>query len=447
MISELGPASEDESASNGSVSEILAALQAAPHPQRAGLLASYLRTQVGHVLYLSADAVPMTQDLMTLGLDSLMIMEVIAGVSKDLKIKLYPREVFERPTIEALSEYIALEFDRDASAAGDASTPGDLSQPGGLRAHPNTWRKPARRIPGIVFLLSSPRSGSTLLRVMMAGHPDLFCPPELHLLPFSTMSEREQTLGATYLDEGLQRALMELSGSDAAATREVVCGLVERGAPIQEVYALLQERAGSRLLVDKSPTYAIDRENLEHAEELFEGAKYVHLVRHPYAVIESFVRTRMDKMLGLASQNPFFLAERIWTDTNRNTLEFSAAVGPQRSHLILYEDLVKDPRRTATDLCAFLGIPFHEALLRPYEGRRMTEGIHAQSLPIGDPNFHNHVGIDAALGEAWKRVRAPRALSPATVQLATEFGYELSRENSPSNAPADSFAAIEEGRL
>jgi hypothetical protein len=100
-----------------------------------------------------------------------------------------------------------------------------------------------------------------------------------------------------------------------------------------------------------------------------------------------------------------------------------------------------------TRLCDFLEIPFHDAVLRPYEGRRMTEGIHTQSLPIGDPNFRNHHDIDATLGDAWKRVRAPRNLAASTIQLAADLGYELPRDTSASNAFADSFAAIEEGRL
>jgi len=35
-------------------------------------------------------------------------------------------------------------------------------------------------------VLSPPRSGSTLLRVMLGGHPQLFAPPELELLSFNT---------------------------------------------------------------------------------------------------------------------------------------------------------------------------------------------------------------------------------------------------------------------
>jgi hypothetical protein len=40
----------------------------------------------------------------------------------------------------------------------------------------------------IAFVVGAPRSGTTLLRVMLAGHPDLFVPPEMILAPFETMA-------------------------------------------------------------------------------------------------------------------------------------------------------------------------------------------------------------------------------------------------------------------
>ena len=60
---------------------------------------------------------------------------------------------------------------------------------GGERKPRPPSRRPAQKNRRMVFLHSSPRSGSTLLRVMLAGHPDLFCPPELDILPFERMGE------------------------------------------------------------------------------------------------------------------------------------------------------------------------------------------------------------------------------------------------------------------
>ena len=43
---------------------------------------------------------------------------------------------------------------------------------------------------------------------------------------------------------------------------------------------------------------------LERAEELFEAPRYIYLTRHPYAVIESVVRNRLDRLVGLTSDDP-----------------------------------------------------------------------------------------------------------------------------------------------
>ena len=63
-------------------------------------------------------------------------------------------------------------------------------------------------LPAAAFVLSSVRSGSTLLRVMLAGHPDLFCPPELHLLPYADMRERAGTEASPDRDQGLEVACL-----------------------------------------------------------------------------------------------------------------------------------------------------------------------------------------------------------------------------------------------
>jgi pimeloyl-ACP methyl ester carboxylesterase len=66
--------------------------------------------------------------------------------------------------------------------------------------------------------------------------------------------------------------------------------------------------------------------------------------------------------------------------------------------------------------------------LQPYQGDRMTDGIHQQSMSLGDPNFGSRRTIDADLAEAWRAIELPRLLQPASQQLAQQLAYELPRE-------------------
>src|SRR6185295_18998011 len=132
----------------------------------------------------------------------------------------YAHEIMQRPSAEGLADLLA-----DITALAPMARPAP------------------RKNPRVAFILSSPRAGSTLLRVMLAGHPALFCPPELHLLEFDTLRDREQALGASYLGEGLQRAVMELERLDAAASRRRIQDWLDEDLSTQAVYERLQTLA------------------------------------------------------------------------------------------------------------------------------------------------------------------------------------------------------------
>jgi len=420
--------------------------------QREEFLLSYLQQQIAQVLQLQRSQLPLSSNLLDLGMDSLMVMEAINLLKQDLQLMLYPREFYERPRIDTLAKYIATEFQRvhtpvsreqgaEEMRRGDAETrrrgDEDIKESFQIANSQTTNDKQQttnNKLPGIIFILSSPRSGSTLLRVMLAGHPDLFSPPELHLLPFTTMKERHKELALSFLGEGLQRAFMEIMGIDGAASQALVKDMESQNLSIQQVYAKFQKLAGKRLLVDKSPTYAMSQETLARAEQLFAGGRYIHLVRHPYAMMESFVRLRMDKLVGKGDANPYQLAEQVWTNSNQNILNLFQHLEPERHYQLRYEELVKDPAQVMSSLCEFLGIPFKQELLKPYEGDRMTDGVHPTSVPINDPNFFKHNNIDPSLGETWKTIKLPHQLGESARQIAAQLEYELPREQGAEDA-------------
>ncbi|MGB3311938.1 MAG: type I polyketide synthase [Nodosilinea sp.] len=428
-------------------------LLAQPEAQRVTALQTYFQAQVATVMGLPT-GVPLDAPLLDLGIDSLMTMDLLALCKQDLDLVLYPREVLAHPTVADLSAYVARELVRvhrpestdQISSSSGAERPADLPK--------SPWQAlapldplPVRRNPPMVFLLSAPRSGSTLLRVMLAGHPDLFCPPELHLLPFNTLDAQRTALGYSYLQEGLQRAVMELLQIEAEAAEALLTEWRQHQTSIPAVYDKLQQMAEGRLLVDKSPTYSLSLDTLERAEQMFEGAKYIHLVRHPYAVMDSFVRNRMYKIFDLEPEHPYQLAEQVWQTCNDNIQTFVGGLDPSRHTLLRYEDLVVDPDSTMRDLCAFLDCPFDPAVLTPYQGRRMTDGVNAQSLAVDDPNFRQRSRIEAHLAQAWQKIRLPHRLGPTSQALAAQFDYPLPQNQPPAVESAPALVLAEPGQL
>ena len=407
-----------QTAAKAAEGHIFEQLLATPAEQLPAALTQYLQTAIAEILQLEAANLSVTDSLLDLGMDSLMVMEAINQLKTDLQLILYPREFYERPQIDNLAEYLAAEFAKAHQQ----------NEPEIKRLVSSAKRISHAKLPPAAFILSSPRSGSTLLRVMLAGHPSLCSPPELHLLPFDTMSERESELGISQLGEGLKRAFMALKGIDAAASQQIVERLIAENATIKEVYQQLQQLAAGRLLIDKSPTYASSSETLAKAEAIFDGAKYIHLVRHPYSVIESFSRMRMDKLVGSGNADPYELAELIWRDSNQNILNLAQEINSKRYRLVYYEDLVAKPQAVLSEICEFLEVPFDPAVLTPYQGDRMTDGVSDKAMSLGDPNFLNHQTIDAQLAETWKEIKLPTALGTYSQQLARQLNYELPQE-------------------
>ena len=373
-----------------------------------------------------------------LGGDSIQGAMFVNRLQRELGRIVYVMALFDAPTVAELAEYLRTTY---PDAVGKLGGEGAIVVDEGLtvpaeqaveelraavsrrlgRARPAPYT--GARLPRAVFLLSPFRSGSTLLRVMLAGHPGLFAPPELEMLPFETMGERSRIYSGrnAFAAEGLLRAVMDLRGCDAEGARALVGEAEAADLPVAEMYARLQEWAGGRLIVDKTPGYALDLPTLERAEELFEAPLYVHLVRHPRATVDSYVEARMDRVYQEFPFGPAGQAEAIWLLGHRNVLDFLARVPAERQHRLLFEEMVKSPEESMRALSGFLGLEFAPAMLEPYQGERMTDGLHAGTRMMGDPKFHQHRGIEARVADRWQGSEG--SLRPESRELATVLGY------------------------
>jgi amino acid adenylation domain-containing protein len=301
--------------------------------------------------------------------------------------------------------------------------------------------------PPVIFILSAPRSGSTLFRVILGGNPLLFAPPELELLSFNTLGERRDYFSGrdSFWLEGTIRAIKQIRGCTAEEAGRVMQEYEEQNLGMQGFYRLLQDWIGNRKLVDKTPAYALDLDILKRAEAFFDNALYLHLVRHPYGMIRSFEEARLDQLLS-RYPHPFSrreFAELVWVISQQNILRFLAEVPSSRQHRVKFEDLVADSRQTIEGVCRFLEIDPHPDMLQPYqnEKQRMTDGLYAASRMLGDVKFHEHTGIDARVATNWRAQGDLGALGEVTWEIAEICGYHQ----------IDGFARIHrrptEGRL
>ncbi|PPT26470.1 non-ribosomal peptide synthetase, partial [Xanthomonas arboricola] len=401
------------------------------------------------------------------GGDSLQGAKFINALQDLLREVIYVVVLFDAPTVMGFAVLIrrsypsAVErvFGEQVQAAGSAVGGADHDKIRFARALLRPLPPSAEdgtKNPKAIFLLTPPRSGSTLLRVMLAGHSGLFSPPELELLSFERLDERA-LLGARerYRREGTLRALVEIMSCDAAAAEGLLSDCERRGMTVKQFYRFMQERIGDRLLVDKTPSNSLDVSYLQRAEADFDRPLYIHLVRRPEPMILSFEKQNLDQMWWTKFdcrcgdtfvQNPPFpartLGEIVWLISHQNILQFTAQIPQERLLRLHFEDLVEDPRASMMRVCDFAGLAFEEAMIRPYDAaeKKMTDGLHDVSRMMGDPKFHSHKKIDSAAAVRWL-TDDKVFLGEPTRALARYFGYmdNMSPLTPPANRNADAM--------
>lgn len=438
-----------------------------PEDMRAGLVAEYVapRTNLERLLLetwreiLGVGKIGVHDNFFDLGGDSLRAALLINKLKDELGDYIYVVALFEAPTIATLAAYLKENYshavakvigDELAEVADSDSKPrflldsATLAQAREMIGTAPLQSPPVTKNPPAVFILSPPRSGSTLLRVMLAGHPSLFAPPELELMAFNTLAERRAELTGKYSFwlEGTIRALMEIKGCGMEEARKIMEECEEQNLSVPQFYGLLQAWISNRRLVDKTPSYALDKQVLARAERSFEGALYIHLLRHPYGMIRSFEEAKLEQVF-FRYEHSFArreLAELIWIISQQNILEFLEQVPAERQCQLKFEELVSSPQEKLEELCAFLGLAFEPDMMEPYQHqeKRMTDGIHPLSRMLGDVKFHQHSAIDARVAERWKEQAANDPLAETTWEVAATLGYrrspaiESGRESKPS---------------
>ena len=199
-----------------------------------------------------------------------------------------------------------------------------------------------------LFLLSPPRSGSTLVQRVLAAHDEIATTPEPWILLPHLYAVRERGAYAEYGHGTAARAIKDF----AASLPDGEDGY--RRAVAAFVRSLYEQAAGARpYFLDKTPRYYFIVDELF---DLFPDAKVVFLWRNPLAVVASIV----DTWTGGA-----WRLDRWHRDLFDGLPALAAAFErhADRSYAVRFEDLIRQPERTWADLHSYLGLSFEPSVL------------------------------------------------------------------------------------
>jgi len=194
---------------------------------------------------------------------------------------------------------------------------------------------PAREAAPPIFIIGSPRSGTTLLRLILDAHPHISCGEETHFLrDLEAIVGRNWGLVATY---GLDREWW----------------LAHLRALYGDFQAEVLARSGKRRWAEKDPTYTL---HLGFIEELFPNALFVHLLRDGHDVVASF-RDRWGYVSAARA------ARGEWARYVRAARALGERLPAQRFLELRYEELVSQPVAQGRRLFDFLGEPWDPSVL------------------------------------------------------------------------------------
>lgn len=180
----------------------------------------------------------------------------------------------------------------------------------------------------IAYLLGVPRSGTTLLTLLLAQHPAVLCPAEPWLmLAFESFGSvpANHPCGAELIRMGTTALL-------GPSRTEIL------GRAVEAIYHTLLSQRGKRILVDKTPRYY---HCLPFIKQVLPQARFVWIRRNPLDVAASYKTTwKVDvaSLVGKARDDPNFFDLILGF---RMLADFA-----DQNHVCIvgYEDLVQNPQ-------------------------------------------------------------------------------------------------------
>lgn len=202
----------------------------------------------------------------------------------------------------------------------------------------------------LVFLISPPNSGSTLLQQFLKNNKEFATFPESWLLlhGFSQFKDASDIKTIYRHDLAKDHVLRFLDNINKSYENV----LVDIGSVYKEYYLKTLEE-GQSIILDKTPRYYLIINELKIA---FPDAKFIFLVRNPINTFASTLNrywdSLNDKLLYLKSD--FFISY----------VELSKHLTNDKSDILIrYEDLCNDTTNQIKKICQFLCVEFNEQMI------------------------------------------------------------------------------------
>jgi len=226
-----------------------------------------------------------------------------------------------------------------------------------------------------IFVVGSPRSGTSILTWCLGQHPNIFPVPESNWLgQFAINVQVSYEIGSARADRsilsGMDIERDEFFASFGRSINKLILAHrndLERRRKMTHLPPDLKRR-----WADGTPEYS---HHICGLRKLFPEALFVHIVRDVTSVVRSMLNFyRISGFQLVASEQE---AYEYWLRTVSSCLDAERAYGPRVVHRFLYSDLIANPEPTLRAILDFLGEPYAADCLSPLQKRINTSNVPA----------------------------------------------------------------------
>lgn len=255
----------------------------------------------------------------------------------------------------------------------------------------------------LIFLISQPRAGSTLLQRVLSGHPEIHTGAEPWLMLHPVYALRRTGLQAEYNAQCAYDALQDFL-DNCADGQDTYIEAIRALANV--LYGRALAGTGKRFFLDKTPRYYYIVPDLHR---VFPKARFIFLIRNPLAVLSSVLRTWVkDDWERLCNHRDDLVIAPV------RILEGIHALGKE-AIVVHYEHLVTAPGQAVRTICRRLEIPFFESML-VYGTTPVPKGRMGDQTGIREHDKPSTASLDK-----WREL----ADTPQTRHLAAQYLTEL----------------------
>ncbi len=284
----------------------------------------------------------------------------------------------------------------------------------------------------IVFLTGSSRSGTTLLSNILNSHENVISCPEngfmhTHISAYGrkkrfSKGQVRRFVKNLWVRKRFMKEVWALDESKLEQQLQATRDTLSFSYACKHIYNMFGKGKEAKTFVDKGPSYLLSTKRLDR---VFGKPKYIVIVRD--------YRDRYVSLKKLKKYSPLKMIESrgfIWSVHQRRALRLKTQ-SPDRTFLVLYEDLISKPEEILKTMCEFLGLSFSTNMLNHDQHQSSSYGQDSENKRkqhFKDSHSKSLTGIDSSNMKKYADKLTSGEigrLDYACSRIGKEFGYEV----------------------